>query len=561
MNEKWKVMALAALTGLILTLSLNAQTGIEKPAPESNKSAATQGNFGAEVDDFLDVHSWDGVLGDSKWFAYAGYGDYLQLGYARAFGGIYVSAFYGGNIVSFAHPDKSESLEVKYDGNGNATDKTTTTDYGEAETHTNNNIDILVGFANMGITVGFFEDLEVKNVYSQDFVKTETIGTNTVDYSDEGISADAQEGWLLPSIGWGMTLGLGNLTVKPYVNAAVGFRQDYKEEETKDHTTVNGTVAWATTNISGNKDNYVNPFFSLGADLDFSDNFGIGLEYGIGFDVYSNDYDVAGQSGTVKGTVDYGSSSQAVTRGPAAFSYVDTADLSFTEKSAIRHAILPSLWYANAAGDLEFGLYFELPFGIETSSDKSWSKKTVVTYSGAYLGDPTSRTTSTEVTTSPGDTVDTSVFVMAPFFSAGATYPLIRDRLFVNAGVGVSLPTLLYETTATKPGGFEKKTSKTVNDKGEVTAPETVTITPDDQTDEVTSETFWAGLSAEISAGFTFNFNQNFSVDLLAATSFGKQRGAVDFGGVDYSIELEEEEKGPFDINTSRFSVIFTIKK
>jgi hypothetical protein len=576
MNKKWRVMALAAVIAFVLTLSLNAQ---DKPGPESSKSAATQGNFGTEVDDFMDVHNWDGVLGDSEWFAYGGYGDYLQLGYARTFGGIYASAFYGGNIVDFDNSDSSEK-DVTYGGDGKPSTKVTTVRYGREETYTYNNIDVLVGFSNMGITVGFFERIWAGKP-SSPFTKTETVGTNTVQYKDERISAEAQSGLLLPSIGWGMTLPLGGLTVKPYVDVAIGFGQDYREEKTKTYNKVSGAVVGAkTTNISGYRNNSVIPAFTVGADLDLSDNLGVGLEYCIGFGVYSNDYDVAGQSGTVKGSVSYYNSKQEATKGPAAFEYTDTADLSFDEKFSVGHEILPSVWYANAVGDLEFGFSFELPFHIGTFSSKERNETTEITKKGPHNGDPADRTTYTKVTKNTGDTVDESTFEMKPKFTAGITYPLVRDRLAVNAGVGVNIPALYYKTTTTKPGGFETTTEKTVNGKGEVTSPYSVTVTRSSQTDEVESTTRWSGLSAELSAGFTFSFNRNFSVDLLAATTVGRQKGrasgtgtlTVPSGGggggtttypvtLDSDIELEDEYHAPFDLNTSRFSVIFTIKK
>jgi hypothetical protein len=578
--KKWKVMAIAALITLVLTLSLHAQMAEDsKPSPESNKSAATQGNFGTEVDDFLDVHNWDGVLGDSTWFVYGGYGGNLQLGYARAFGGIYVSAFYGGNIVEFENPDKSEKFQLTYNStNGKLDQKTTTTTYGDEFTYTSNNIDILVGFGSMGIKAGFFEEIEA-GAPNSDFTKTETIATNTVTYTDERISSESQYGWLLPSIGWGMNLGLGGLTVKPYVDAAIGIGQYYSEEKTKDHTTVNGVTKNEETKFSGYKGNYVNPFFTLGAKVDFSDNFGIDIGYGIGFDVYSNDYDVAGQSGTINGTVAYSNSSQAADNGTATFTNTDTAELTFTEKSAIRHHIAPSLWYANAAGDLEFGLYFELPFDIGTASSIGRYEKTVVTHSGDKNGDPVNRTTQTVVTKQDTATTDTSIFEMWPLFQAGITYPLVRDKLAVNAGVALNLPTLTYWTSTTKPGGFQTTTSREVNGRGEVTSPETVVVdTNSNKADEVTTDTRWSGLSAELSAGFTFSFNRNFSVDLLATAGFGKvpsrkgwSSGSIfdssgnPMGDVYLETELEKstytEEKAPFEFTTSRFSVLFTIKK
>jgi hypothetical protein len=127
MNKQWKVVTLAFITAAALTVSVMGQDKPDKPdkpAPESNTSKATFENFGTDVDNYLDVHSYGDVEFD-KWFGFGAYdtGLNLGLGYARKLGGIYLGAFYTGNVIQYIERDRNWNP----DGEGKKTETITKT--------------------------------------------------------------------------------------------------------------------------------------------------------------------------------------------------------------------------------------------------------------------------------------------------------------------------------------------------------------------------------------------------------------------------------------------------
>ncbi|GHV94369.1 hypothetical protein AGMMS50293_06890 [Spirochaetia bacterium] len=544
MIQRSKIIAVFAII-MLCVLSANVMAQTETPSPESNVSAATQGQFGTEVDDFIGLTSWMGVLGDAKWFGYTGYGlNGFQLGFARNVGSVYLGIFYGGQIVNWTTGGTKESVEVTYDSTpasslfGQATEKKTTTAYKEDELLTDNDVDVLIGFGGIGqglsVRLGFYESLTTQKNPRDDIrpgnideTVTETYGTSTTQYQNKLESYSFQKGYLIPNINVGIKLGLGNLTVKPYLKAAIGINQDNQEGIFKSYTQIAGTTSGtATTNLSGYKNNYVNPFFTLGADVDFSEHVGAGISYQIGFDIYKNDYDVFGISGTAKGTVGYGDNSSGIGSGSrservdtlTSWQQIDVADLTLTEQSAVKNKINPSIWYSNSLGDLQFSAQFEIPVQINTSGVETWNETTTITKSGPQVTDKDNERIITAVNKAPVSTVETTKFILEPAILLGGTYPLIKDRLSINAGIGITLPQYTGTTTVTKPGEFTTATTETRDGNGNVITPKTTTVTPAAKTDSVETLKEWAGLDATVSTGFTFNFNSNVAVDVLVSS-------------------------------------------
>jgi hypothetical protein len=528
MNKKWRVTLLTAVA--ILALSV-----FPLAAQESNTSKATLGNFGTDVDDFLDVHSYGGVEFD-EWFSFAGYDDsnLLSLGYAFRLGGLYLGAYYSGNIIKYAAASnpgtKTETIAQTYTtvNNAPAVDTiTTTTAYTSDPTTTNNKADIFLGVAGMGFKLGFWENLETSDRYpgAAESVVVETPASlrravnEYVDYS-------RVFGIMLPSLIWGMGLDLGGITLKPSVGFGLGIIQNSTSYTHNVYTIQAG-------NYIGNNDttksqilgNYIQPQITAGVGLDFAEKdgaeSGLGLEYGINFDLYSNSYEgLRGASDTVAGTVSM-THLYRVAETLANRTETDRLTLTNTEKSGISHSITPSYWYANKLSD-QVSLGFTAEAGISFGSVKNAAKyeQTTVTTVTDYSLNLANNYVNTQVVSGGQNDVEISTFEFAPAIAAGLTFAAAPDKFIINAGIGAAI-TYSSETTLTNPNSREVTSSRTVNGLGTVTM-DTVTVnTTTTHRDEQKIEDYWTPLTVNIGAGFTLYFTDKFAVDTLASVSGG----------------------------------------
>lgn len=108
-------------------------------AQQSMTSISTQGQFGNDVDNFMDVNSWQQV-NPEKAFLYGGFGESgdssLELGFAKQFPALYFGTYVSGGLPTWTI-DKSTSNK-----------KTTVTNSLESQ--------FLFGFGNMGIKTGIY---------------------------------------------------------------------------------------------------------------------------------------------------------------------------------------------------------------------------------------------------------------------------------------------------------------------------------------------------------------------------------------------------------------------
>ncbi|MDR0551709.1 MAG: hypothetical protein LBG72_06795, partial [Spirochaetaceae bacterium] len=169
-----------------------AGTGLVPTAvfAQSNRSLSTAGRFHTDVDDFIGVQDWSGVLGGEEaksFFAYTRLGQgtlngNLELGLATRFGeALYLAAFYNG----WFQADKATSSSSKQD------DRTL---YSETRSGKPLTLEALVGFGNLGIKLGYTEEL----------------------YIGEGAPGSTPSGSPTP----GTNLYLGNVT--PYIDIGFG---------------------------------------------------------------------------------------------------------------------------------------------------------------------------------------------------------------------------------------------------------------------------------------------------------------------------------------------------
>ncbi|MDR2079857.1 MAG: hypothetical protein LBP74_09080, partial [Treponema sp.] len=320
MTKRWKVILCAAAATLVLsTFPLAAQ--VVSTTQSSRTSEATAELFGNDVDDFLSYHYYDGVEFD-KWFSYAGWrglnsSTLLSAGYARRFGGIYAALAYTGNIVQNTTVTSTKTNAATWNSYGVNTQTASSESGMNTDAIPRNQIDLLLGFAGMGVKVGFAEDLTlVDNPSGTINQKTEFPGTQYAEHRNIVDSYRNISGLLIPYLGWGMNLTLGGMTLRPFVDLGLGIYQGELLDIRKNFNTINGaavgeqiSVINGTASTSGTSrnsyENFIQPEIALGADVVLKDDGTVeidaGLEYAIDFRAYNNSFDVFGISGSTPG--------------------------------------------------------------------------------------------------------------------------------------------------------------------------------------------------------------------------------------------------------------------
>jgi hypothetical protein len=588
MNRRWKVVTLALITAAALSVCpLMAQADI--PEPESNTSKATFTNITTDVDNFFSVHDY-GDVEFEKYFGYAGVvadsGLALHLGYAKRFGGIYLGAFYAGRIADNGKEDVITSTETEGSlTNGvfqqDSTEEKVTNNHtqntpgGEFTSASNpprfnNNLGVLIGIAGMGIKAGFYENLrgtdkprtqvptliQIPLEGDVSTITEDADGTKTVfEYTDYHYL----EGVMKPYLEWGMQLPLGGLTIKPKVGLGFDIYRDttkytmkgesgspnvgsptaHNPNETK---TEGGTTTLIGTQVTRNYYNdsgYFAPDITVGADVDFAaketSQFGVGVEYGVSFNVYNKSYDTADGSDKVAGTVTVNN----YTRKTVNDTETRDSESSWVraiERSKIAHTISPSFWYANDLSDrVSLGFGGGLDFSIGSESAHTKTTYTEIGTSTPHDGSYGSKWTYVETREGYIDTTTTansrpateeiSTFGVESNLNAGVSWKAIPDRFTLNAGIKVTLPKYERTTTLTKDQNLTIEKTDWEREDGTKSS-ETNIVTPSGSGTISATETeqvdrTWARLNAAFAIGGNFIFTPNFGVDLYFTNSGG----------------------------------------
>ena len=116
-------------------------------AQQSNTSLSTDGLFGTDVDDYMDVNSWANVQ-PKKAFAFVGVeNDAYSLGFAHQFSKFYWGTYFGGDLGDYS------STKTKTSGGGNTINiENTVAAPTDAAAFT---FDNLFGIGALGIKAGF----------------------------------------------------------------------------------------------------------------------------------------------------------------------------------------------------------------------------------------------------------------------------------------------------------------------------------------------------------------------------------------------------------------------
>ena len=91
-------------TALVLAVCFAAVSAGNRIDPTSMTDESSQGLFGTDVDDYLDVNEWSNVQ-PTKVFGFLSYGtsgtDKINTGFAMPVGKFYLGAFFGGQLNSW----------------------------------------------------------------------------------------------------------------------------------------------------------------------------------------------------------------------------------------------------------------------------------------------------------------------------------------------------------------------------------------------------------------------------------------------------------------------------
>jgi hypothetical protein len=547
MSKSFKVAALLAVTAMFLAAPVFAPSVYGQSSPTGT---ATAGVFTTDVDDSMDVHYYSGVEFD-KLFGFVGItsaedyagaavtGGVPSLGYATRFGDLYLGAWYRGNIASTSNSESQVVTSTYNLTNQLLTQKQTVTTYTSQYTDSLNSIDILIGVAGMGIKLGFAEALRVYTFPGITTTVVEDASGASKTYTNDYVVGDYSriQGYMTPSLEWGMSIDAGSIVIRPKLGLAFGINRDTNIYNVKgtgttpSYATLNGEIIGLDTlnYVNGTVNDYLSPSITVGAGFELSSGATIGIEYGIGFDIYNNSYDGSGFSGTAAGTVEWSGGSKSIARALATTTTTTEGTLVVNELTSMSHSITPSFSYSSEIiSGLNLGFYAELPVGIGVGSDTTdWEwRKTVKT---EYINAVQKPLGGTIEESSKGNTglTETTSFSIGLNAAVGASYALIPGRFTINAGFGVS--PFQYTGTNTKysrGSANQTYTMKTYDADGSLI--NTVIVfqeaqdpwaseTEDEVTDTVTVENEWKPCTVSAAGGFTFNFNDNIALDMAVS--------------------------------------------
>jgi len=545
----------------VLAVTIGILCGLPAMAQQSITNEKTAGVFKTDVDKYMNVTDY-GSVGFEKSFGFVCLENgFLNLGYAKNFGGLYLGTYYYGLILQQPTATITDTVTTTPTVVNNTivstkteTEKEVTFDSGFT---TENNAAVLLGIAGMGIKLGVAE-------YITTYVKpnsratgatysTNVLSSVTTDTADDSVikeeytNTSKVSGFLWPYLSWGMNIPLGGMTVKARAGAALTYSLDsetYTFDKTK--TVARATpIGFTAVHEEYNKNNsYFTPSIGISAALESNPRDGaqskFGVSYNFGMGLYGDGLKT--QTKTTETTLN---PTNKVTK--------VTDEIETDSESSMTNWIIPSYSYTKDLGE-------KFSVGLQTSVDCNisfvkWAPKTVtttVTTTDDYGSNLALDTVKTEVETIPGDTTETTITTVSPAAGLGFIYRVVPGKFALMAGYNITLPEYTGKVTVTTRTETYSKTSTTVDGNG-VTTNSTASASggtsvdiEDQRTERQSSETTWNPLSGELRFGLTFNFTENFAME--AGTNLG-QTGMVDlFGG------------GGNSLLANDYSLMFTLK-
>ena len=221
------------ITGIFLVAVLCLTAGF---AQQSMASISTTGQFGNDVDMFMDVNAWQQV-NPEKFFLYGGYGAYgsgdIRLGFAKKFSPLYFGAYLKGGFPTLTFTSsasqKERTIANKLDGS------------------------LIFGFGNIGIKASMHYEPTTHSY-------TYTPATNQKDWTSDY--------YLITNLNFGINLGESQLYA---VTAGIGLTANVNKPKQKQN---NALTAW-----SNNSDYILN--LHGGVETDYANNGGMTQTWGV----------------------------------------------------------------------------------------------------------------------------------------------------------------------------------------------------------------------------------------------------------------------------------------
>jgi len=230
---------------------------------ESPTSAATNGLFTSDADDFISPSFYSGVEFE-KFYALTSFADSrrVNFGFATKIKSLYIGAYYGGKFIAdkIDHPYKEQTTSwLGKKTNGVRVYEFDTQDdflksYDSSDL--DNEFSLLIGAANMGFRFSFASTYQ--SFEDNDFIFiVDPNGTPITNYVK---NAQFGYGDITPQIAWGMAKDLTDNGIRPYASFQLGFHNEYGKYQlytgTSDKKLQDEEVLKSM--------NYVAPIFALG---------------------------------------------------------------------------------------------------------------------------------------------------------------------------------------------------------------------------------------------------------------------------------------------------------
>jgi len=492
-----------ALIGLLLVLVLSvfivgtvsAQYVIVewRPEPsgflESPTSISSAGRFTSPVDDYIHASYWADV-DINKWFGFVSFDDhyYASLGYARKIGGIYIAAYYGGNL--FQNYAQSEWAEEDINWNTKRTLRRYNQGFNFSGVDINDNrFALLIGFGIMGIRLSYAsthdsfskEDLIIDVVYYKSFSKA--------------------LGWIIPQIQWGLTRPLMSRGIQPTVTFDLGFYRNFERGDAYND------LDWGTAGDDVRYSNNVTvPRLSLGLGgftFYYGDDFNAGfdLDYTMLFGIYRNDYSYSDgvklKTKTIKGLN---------------LGFVSLVNFLY-ENSYFSNDIAPSINVSYTGNDrLGLSAKLSLPIGLVSYEE---AKMDIKDEGGGLWKN--------------GIDFSAFLFSFTPALRLGLQYKIVPGRLTLNAGGVIKAATITFMTFEETNYSLGSKDPGTPVVKGKAVFHGEIPSSP--FSSRIIPYTSSSDFATGLYAGFNFNMSDNFVLESVSGVNNSNEANLFGAGG------------------------------
>ncbi|MDR0474335.1 MAG: hypothetical protein LBH43_11770 [Treponema sp.] len=379
-----RILAVALLLSIVVAGVVSAQ-GVD--VGTSPQAQGTAGRFKSDADLYMAPDSYTAVEFD-KYFAFASYGNnkLAQLGYATRLSDLYLGLAYQGNLfVGLQSQPYMISDQGSFKGSTDKEVKTYPYVSPMNGADNVNNAAVLVGVGDMGIKLTYKSHYQKWN--PKEFVAA---GTDYKSYLTE-------YGDINPILSWGMTKGLLDAGVQPWVDLGFNFHRDYAIRET-----YTGTTANEPDLIKSNNSTLISLGLGAGGYDLFEGSNGLSwwadLEYYLDLKMYSNEFQYTKAGKRELGKIN---------------------GLGMSEMSANKHELDLYLGTGWKGEKVASKLVLILPFVLDNSTDRSMRQKGGVSDTADLEQD--------------GSEDKTSTFSFTPTLKLGTMWDL-NDKLSVGLG-------------------------------------------------------------------------------------------------------------------------------